>query len=255
VILEIAVEATGAAGGAVADDGHEVARVGVSTGAQPLALAVGESTEGSEITLTLHPVGDGFSPQALEVAHRLVAQAAIAIQNARLQQIVRQQALTDDLTGLVNRRRFIEALDKEIARANRLGETPCVLMADLDDFKLVNDRFGHSAGDEALRLFANLLRAELRAIDVAARFGGEEFAILLPATDVGGAVTVAERIRDYLARHARVQENAGGPAVTVSIGVAAYGSGSGDELLKRADAALYRAKEAGKNRVVADDSG
>ena len=122
----------------------------------------------------------GLSPDATALAEWLASQAAIALENARLHHVVRRQALTDALTGLVNRRRFIEALDAEITRASRLGATLSVLLADLDDFKRINDRFGHAAGDEALRTFADLLRGQLRGIDTAARLGGEEFAVLLP---------------------------------------------------------------------------
>ncbi len=145
-------------------------------------------------------------------------------------------------------------LDAEIARTSRLGATLSVLFADLDDFKRINDRFGHPAGDGALRTFAEFLRRELRTIDTAARLGGEEFAILLPGTDLEGAVVVGERIRQRLADQAILRENAGGKGLTTSIGVVEYHSGSPEELLRRADDALYRAKEQGKNRVVAAES-
>jgi diguanylate cyclase (GGDEF)-like protein len=254
-ILDIMVEATGAAGGRVLDDDLELARVGKAAGRQPYELELGQSTGGGEIRLVLDPPVGGFTPDATELADWLAAQAAIALENARLHHVVRRQALTDELTGLVNRRRFIEALDAEIARASRLGDTLSVLVADLDDFKRINDRFGHPAGDEALRTFAELLRAQLRAIDTAARLGGEEFGILLPGTDLQGALMVGERIRAHLADRTILQEGVGGPGLglTTSIGVVQYRSGSHDELLRRADAALYRAKEQGKNRVVVEE--
>jgi diguanylate cyclase (GGDEF)-like protein len=162
---------------------------------------------------------------------------------------VRRQAITDELTGLVNRRRFNEALDDEIERSRRLGTTLSVLLADLDDFKRINDRFGHPAGDDALRDFAKLLRVHLREIDVAARLGGEEFAVLLPETDLEGALTVAERLR----RHVDARAGARGSDVrlTTSIGVAQYRSGTREDLLRRADEGLYQAKQQGKNCVVA----
>ncbi len=255
VILDIMVEATGAAGGRVLDDDLELARVGEAAGETPYELDLGESISGGQIRLVLDPPAGGLSDDETELADWLAAQAAIALENARLHQVVRRQALTDELTGLVNRRRFIEALDAEIARASRLGDTLSVLVADLDDFKRINDRFGHPAGDEALRTFADLLRAQLRAIDTAARLGGEEFGILLPGTDLEGAVMVGERIRAHLAERRILQDDSGGSGLglTASIGVVQYRSGSHDELLRRADAALYRAKEQGKNRVVVEE--
>jgi diguanylate cyclase (GGDEF)-like protein len=255
VILEVTVEATGAAGGSVLEDGREIARVGATAGETPMELDLGESTGGGELRLVVDPPAGGFSEDTTELAGWLATQAAIALENARLHVVVRRQAFTDELTGLVNRRRFIEALDAEIARAARLGAPLSVLFADLDDFKRLNDRFGHPAGDEALRTFADLLRSQLRTIDTAARLGGEEFAILVPGTDLEGALVVGERIRARLVERAIRREGAGSAGLTVSIGVVQYHSGSHDELLRRADAALYRAKEQGKNRVVGDAPG
>ncbi len=253
VILDITVEATGAAGGSVLEDDRVLARVGGTAGELPLELDLGESATGGYIRLIVDPPAGGLSADATSLAKWLASQAAIALENARLHHVVRRQAFTDELTGLVNRRRFIEALDAEITRANRLGATLSILLADLDDFKRINDRFGHPAGDEALRTFADLLRGQLRTIDTAARLGGEEFAILLPGTDVEGALVVGERIREILAERAILESNIGGAGLTASIGVVQYRSGSHDDLLRRVDAALYRAKELGKNRVVADN--
>ena len=138
----------------------------------------------------------------MKLAEWLSSQAAIALENARLHDVVQWQAITDELTGLVNRRRFLDALRSEIGRGQRLGGQLSVVLADLDDFKLVNDRFGHHAGDEVLLAFADLLRAHGRDVDVAARLGGEEFAILLPETGIEGASAGAERSAP-LARPAR----------------------------------------------------
>jgi diguanylate cyclase (GGDEF)-like protein len=254
VILDITVEATDAAGGRVLEDNRELARVGKAAGEEPIEFDLGESV-GGEIRLVIDPPAGGFTPDATALAEWLTSQAAIALENARTHHVVREQALTDELTGLVNRRRFIAVLDTEITRTNRLGSTLSVLLADLDDFKRINDRFGHPVGDEALKTFADLLRAQMREIDTAARLGGEEFALLLPGTDLEGALVVGERIRKQLAERAVPSGAADGTGLTASIGVVQYHSGSNDDLLRRADAALYRAKEQGKNRVVGDDTG
>jgi diguanylate cyclase (GGDEF)-like protein len=185
----------------------------------------------------------------IKLAEWLASQAAIALENARLHEIVQRQAITDELTSLVNRRRFLAALDAEIVRASRLGGTLSVVLADLDDFKRINDRFGHPAGDIVLLKFADLIRAHVREVDVPGRLGGEEFAILLPETDAQGALTGAERLRRALAEHSFELEGRT-VEVTASFGVAEHTPGqSADELLRSADAALYRAKEQGKNRV------
>jgi diguanylate cyclase (GGDEF)-like protein len=248
VILDVTVDATGAAGGRVLEDNRELARVGSSAGEEPLDLVLGQSTDGHEIRLVLDPPAGGLSPEAGSLAEWLVSQASIALENARLHQVVRRQAITDELTSLVNRRRFNEVLDDEIERARRHGTTLSVLLADLDDFKRINDRFGHPAGDEALREFANLLRVHLRDIDVAARLGGEEFAVLLPETDLEGALTVAERLRRHVDDRGALKQS--DIRLTTSIGVAQYHAGSREDLLRQADEGLYRAKQQGKNCVV-----
>jgi len=251
VILDATVEATGAAGGRVLDDDRELARVGEAVGEEPIELDLGESPSGGEIRLVVDPPEGGLSPESSALAEWLASQASIALENARLHQVVREQAVTDELTGLVNRRRFVEALETEIARADRLGSPLAILFADLDDFKRINDRCGHPAGDEVLRTFADLLRRHLRGIDTAARMGGEEFAVLLPGTTMEGAVAVAERIRAGLEEREIMRKEVGF-GLTTSIGVVQYGSGSSDGLIGRADAALYRATAEGKNRVIAE---
>ena len=252
VILDATVEATGAAGGRVLADDRELARVGAAVGEVPIELDLGESTDGGEIRLVMHPPEGGFSPESSALAEWLASQASIALENARLHQVAREQAVTDELTGLVNRRRLVEALASEISRASRIRVPLSLLFADLDDFKRINDCCGHPAGDEALRTFAQLLRDELRGIDTAARMGGEEFAVILPGTELEGAVAVAERIRAALAERALLRDELGGRGLTTSIGVVQYETGTPDDLLGRADAALYRAKEQGKNRVATE---
>ena len=252
VILETMIEATGAVGGRLVAEGQELARAGESVDSErSLHLELGGEDPGWSGMLILHPPPGGFDREARELANWLASQASVALENARLHAIVKEQAVTDALTGLANRRRFIEELSAEVSRAERFGTPLAVVLADLDDFKSVNDRFGHQAGDDVLRAFAAVLRDRLREIDLPARLGGEEFAVLLRQTDAPGARALAEQLRERLA-DLRLEVGGGKPlTVTASFGVASYPSAhTGDELLSSADAALYRAKELGKNRVV-----
>ena len=131
-------------------------------------------------------------------AASLVAQSVVALDNAKLHRIVERQALADGLTGLANRRHCEETLDAEVARAYRFGGPLAIVLGDLDDFKSVNDEHGHPVGDTVLREFSRLLENSVRDVDVAGRWGGEEFLLVLPGTDRAGAVRLAERVRQYL---------------------------------------------------------
>ncbi len=250
VLVETAVEATGAVGGTVVGPNDELLTVGTPDDGpdrieQP--LVAGQVSYGS---MTLF--GQGFSDEDRMTAVSLAGQAIVALEAARLHRIVSSQALVDGLTGLANRRSCEEALDTELTRAARFPAPLAVVVADLDDFKDVNDRFGHQAGDVVLREFAALLRENLRDIDVAGRWGGEEFLLLLPGTDLDGAVHVAERVRRALEARTLLSVDGAPIPVTSSFGVAAYPrSGSAAALFADADAALYDAKRHGKNRVSA----
>jgi diguanylate cyclase (GGDEF)-like protein len=251
VIVESAVEATGAAGGSLVVDGQEQARAGhPDQGGRPLVIPLG--LDGGENTmLLLTPEGTDFGDQSRELALWLGSQAAVALENVRLHRLVERQASTDGLTELANRRHFEEALAGEISRAERFGGTLGLVVADLDDFKQVNDRYGHQTGDDVLRAFADVLRATVRDIDVAARYGGEEFAVLLPQTDLEGTERLAERLRETMARRLLSLEPGSTFSVTASFGVASFPEEpTAAELFAAADEALYRAKSAGKNRVV-----
>ena len=255
VIVESAVEATGAAGGRLVVDGEEQARAGApDEGGRPLVIPLGP--EGSEdAMLLLTPSGADFGDQSRELALWLGSQAAIALENVRLHRLVARQASTDGLTELANRREFEDSLANEISRAERFGGSLALILADLDSFKQVNDRFGHQAGDEVLRTFADILRETVRDIDVAARYGGEEFAILLPQTDIAGAERLAERLRGAVETRPTAHAQGIPVVVTSSFGVASFPEAeTAPGLFAAADEALYRAKRAGKNCVVCADS-
>ncbi|QQS55157.1 MAG: diguanylate cyclase [Candidatus Competibacteraceae bacterium] len=163
---------------------------------------------------------------------------------------LRRLATTDPLTGLANRRRFLEQLSLELARFHRYAKPTALLMLDLDHFKRVNDDYGHATGDAVLRHFAALARQALRKIDRIGRLGGEEFGALLPGTDEEGARQLAERLRNLVAESPASAET-GAISFTVSIGITLFASADtkSESVLSRADRALYRAKGAGRNRV------
>jgi diguanylate cyclase (GGDEF)-like protein len=256
VIVESAVEATGAKGGRLVVDGKVIETAGdPGSGERALVIPLGNDGRESGV-LYLTPNGNDFSDEARELAHWLGSQASIALENARLHRLVERQANTDGLTELPNRRHFEEALEGEISRAERFGGSLSLILADLDDFKQVNDRYGHQAGDDVLQTFADILRATVREIDLPARYGGEEFAVLLPQTDLEGAQRLAERLCKALAARPMPTHPGALVAVTASFGVAAFpDSPTPAALFAAADEALYRAKRAGKNCVVAADSG
>lgn len=253
LILEVVTEATGARGAQMLQGDEEAGWFGdIGRGlARPLRLPLGEGEGEQALMLVLYPPRRGFDAETRKLAEWVASQATVALESAKLHEEVRRQATTDELTGLVNRRRFMEALEAEVDRS-RLFKTPfAVVLADLDDFKRINDDHGHHAGDNALRSFGGLLAEQIRDFDVAGRLGGEEFAVLLPQTNVGEAMAVAGRIRDALTA-ARIDVGDGvSVRLTASFGVADSGSSaSTDELLRRADDALYSAKRAGKDRYV-----
>ena len=166
----------------------------------------------------------------------------------------RRMANTDGLTGLYNHRHLQERLQQEIERAERYDRPLSVIMADLDRFKDFNDAFGHPRGDELLIAVASTLRQLSRASDILARYGGEEFTLVLPETSAEDALVLAERVRQCVEALEQASR-AGGPTVTLSIGVASHARGDSKEsLIETADAALYQAKRAGRNQVrVAED--
>jgi len=193
--------------------------------------------------------------------HRAIAnaieKAALRRRLAEKQAELERLAVTDDLTGIKNRRAVLARLDEEIERTRRYGSGLSVLLADIDHFKEVNDRFGHLVGDELLRAVAGVMAQSLRASDHVGRYGGEEFLIVLPETGLAAAGKLAERLRAGVAGLS-VRPGGGEPVeVTVSVGGAELveSDEDADSLVARADAALYRAKQRGRNQVCLAASG
>jgi diguanylate cyclase (GGDEF)-like protein len=191
-----------------------------------------------------------FTGDDLSALRALAGQAEAAVENTFLVEETRRLAITDGLTGVWNRRQFDLRLADEVTRASRFDEPFAMLLIDVDDFKVVNDTMGHLVGDHVLVEITRRLKSATRRVDVVARFGGEEFALLLPRTDLDGAHLLAEKIRAAVAAEPIATE-AGPATLTVSIGVAGYPVSAGDAtaLVGAADHAVYGAKAAGKNRV------
>ncbi|MEA2373518.1 MAG: two-component system, cell cycle response regulator [Solirubrobacteraceae bacterium] len=230
---------------------------GICRKGQTSALAhVLRGSDGSSGVLGVISVARGdreFEDGERELFAYLARQAGVSVENVGLHEQVQRQAVTDELTGLFNHRRFVEALESEAERARRFDQPVGLVMLDLDDFKAVNDTYGHQQGDEVLRQVAELMRSYSREIDAPARYGGEELAIVLPQTDLTGATRLAERLRAGIEQLAiPLLSGAGTMRVTASIGVAALPESAGDveRLIAVADAALYEAKRGGKNKTV-----
>ncbi len=287
LVVETAVEGVDADAGRVIvrdSDGelHEAARVGLGDGlgdtvrqAESRALQAGRpQTVAAPGSVALaHPLrvhetdgqvsdvagvvsvgraGRPFSLAETELFHYLAAQAAVSVENVGRHEAVARQSVTDPLTRLANRRRFDEALAAEVERAIRLGQPLGLVLLDLDDFKAVNDEYGHQQGDVVLREVARAVRRACRDIDIPARYGGEELAVILPGADLDGAYELAERVRRGVeALRVPRLEGEGALRVTTSLGVSAVPSTAedGGSLVAGADAALYRAKRDGKNRT------
>jgi diguanylate cyclase (GGDEF)-like protein len=256
----------------------ESARVGHLTGfdariedAERAALAgakLGEASAGDQFVaaVPLGPEDGGTKPRGIitvarrghaideddrEVLRSLATQATLALENVDLHYLVQRQAVTDELTGLANHRRFQELLATEMDQVRRYHYPVGLIMLDIDNFKTVNDTYGHPQGDVVLREVARLVRESSRETDAPARYGGEEMALILPHTDLEGAVAIAERVRTTIeSLHIPLLERSGTLRVTASLGVAASTAGDKDALIACSDAALYAAKRQGKNRTI-----
>jgi len=201
--------------------------------------------------------GGAYDANDLGVLDLVAPQIALAIERAGWQQRANKfqlMSITDPLTGLHNRRYLEARLAEELSRSKRYDYPLSFMMIDIDDFKVYNDRNGHQAGDRALEITAQCLRAALRKVDVASRYGGEEFSILLPQTTLQEAGVIADRIRRKISEtpftHGKSQPLG---AVTVSIGLSAFSPAldSAEAIVRAADRALYHAKSHGKNRAYA----
>jgi len=216
-------------------------------------VALGPVTPGGPThgLITVCREGRPFTEDDLELLRSLAAQATLAMANVNLHFDVQRQAITDDLTGLASHGHFQDLLRAEMEEVRRYQYPVGLIMLDIDNFKSVNDVHGHQQGDLVLRYVADALRDTSRDVDVAARYGGEEMALILPHTDLEGAFEMAERARMAIAAmEIPLLEGGGSMRVTTSVGAASSVEGNKDELIASADAALYVAKREGKNRTV-----
>jgi diguanylate cyclase (GGDEF)-like protein len=200
---------------------------------------------------------DAFSADSERLVGILAGQAVIALENEAMFRRMANLAIRDGLTGLFNHRHFYDLLQVEFERSERYDRQFSVLMIDTDSLKTANDTFGHLAGDQVLRELAILFLEETRESDVVARYGGDEFALILPETQTDHAVSLAERLRRLVEQHEFMWDDAR-IEFTISVGVTTYVPGQGvtlPELVGQADKALYHAKSLGKNRVSAKGVG
>jgi diguanylate cyclase (GGDEF)-like protein len=211
-------------------------------------LKPGERAHG---LITIARTGQPFSPDDDEVLRSLASQATLALENVELHHQIQRQAVTDELTGLANHGHFQDLLSLEIEQVRRYQHSVGLIMLDVDNFKLVNDTYGHQQGDVVLKYVAQAVRENSRDADAPARYGGEEMAVILPHTDLVGAHAIAERVRTAIeGLQIPRLDGSGFLQITASLGVAASTTGDKDALISGADNALYTAKRSGKNRTV-----
>jgi diguanylate cyclase (GGDEF)-like protein len=210
-----------------------------------LVPMVADGVVGVLVAETGEAPGSRLERRVVSTTERFAGHAALAMRNANLLERVKQMAATDGLTGLANRRSFDEVLERELLRAGRTDGRLSIVLIDVDKFKVLNDTYGHVIGDAVLRGIAAALRSQGREYDTIARFGGEEFAAILPGCSSGLALQVAERLREA------VQDSPNEVPVTASCGVATYPYDGLDatSLVQAADDALYASKHAGRNTV------
>jgi diguanylate cyclase (GGDEF)-like protein len=194
-----------------------------------------------------------FSEENISIAAEFANQVAVALENARLFKETQTQAITDALTGVYNRRGLLQLGEFELRRAHRINRPFCAVIFDIDHFKRINDHYGHKIGDEVLQKLAERCQKTSRTVDLISRYGGEEFIILLPETNLESAMRVAERLRQSIMNEP-FPTSEGALRITISLGVSeAKEADSLHTLIERADIALYKAKHAGRNRVMLDE--
>ena len=194
--------------------------------------------------------GEGLHDSDLPTMEVFGSQVAAAIQTAKLLDVVQNLAITDELTRLYNRRHFFELSNQEFARASRYEQDLSAMIIDIDHFKQFNDQYGHQVGDQVLRAVSQMLRENLREVDILGRYGGEEFSVLLPLTNLEAAVLAAKRLHKHVAE-VPVPTDAGPLSVKFSIGVSAITDKDDNlqALINRADKAMYEAKNSGRNKL------
>lgn len=192
-----------------------------------------------------------FTTDELRFLEAVANQTALALEKAKLIAFLENLSITDELTGIANRRHFEWRLSEEIERARRYQYPLSALMLDLDNFKQVNDTYGHQVGDIVLQQIAQRLKRVLRRTDFLARYGGEEFIVLAPQTPADRALILAERLRQVIAESPIPVSSNLQISITISIGVAVFPehAQNGNELVRAADEALYKAKQTGRNKV------
>jgi len=188
---------------------------------------------------------------AIETLMNISARKKAEFELMERERVYKELSITDSLTGLHNSRHFYSQLELALETSRRYHHPFTICFFDLDNFKILNDTYGHLMGDKVLETFGALVRSSLRTLDSGYRYGGEEFAILLPSTDIEGAMIVAERVRESLENYQFAMPNGEKIKSTVSIGVTSYTSGDDVQaLMQRADVALYKAKHQGKNCII-----
>ena len=235
-------------------DGYELARrirENPLTRFIPIILQSGSRIEAKDFRLGAEVGALGFitDPTDLDL---LLSRARTLLDFKAYLDTCEEAAFTDHLTGLANRRRFERQVAREIERTARYGHPFCLLLLDIDDFKKVNDTYGHEVGDEAIRRLAKTLQEGIRGVDLAARIGGDEFALVLPETDAARGFEIGDRLRRTIKATQIPTAGSVTTGITVSVGIAESTSGAQTtpELLACADAALYEAKHQGRNQVI-----
>lgn len=223
--------------------GENFFQQGMRTMAYLPLIAKGEAI-GSFVVASRQP--NAYSQRHIKLLEQLASQIAMPLENARLYAKAEERARNDELTGLLNRRSLDEMIDSEISRHSRYGGVFSLAILDLDSFKAFNDNYGHLAGDRLLRQVGNIIKDAIRGTDHAFRYGGDEFAIFLPQTNIDAAIQVAERARQKIAKRA----DSGKIQITASIGLASWPADgvSHTDIIAAADATLYRAKRSGGNQ-------